>query len=63
VGLTNTLNGITALFATLGGLILQWTDNNYPLLFMITAVGTLIALPLSVSLPEPRRAERKSVLA
>lgn len=63
VGLTNTLNGITALFATLGGLILQWTDNNYPLLFTITAIGTLIALPLSISLPEPRRTKRESVLA
>jgi len=63
VGLTNTLNGITALFATLGGLILQWTDGNYALLFIITAIGTLIALPLSVSLPEPRKVKRESVLA
>ncbi|MBN1247015.1 MAG: MFS transporter [Anaerolineae bacterium] len=62
VGLTNTLNGFTALFATLGGLILQWTDNNYQVLFIITAIGTLIALPLSFSLPEPRKPGRASVL-
>lgn len=62
VGLTNTLNGVTALFATLGGLILQWTNNNYQMLFIITAVGTLLALPLSLGLPEPRKTERTSVL-
>ena len=62
VGLTNTLNGITALFATLGGLILQWTGNNYQILFIITAVGTMMALPLSLGLPEPRKTERASVL-
>jgi MFS family permease len=54
VGLTNTLNGITTLFSTLGGLILQWTGNNYRLLFVITAVALVLAWPLPFSLPEPR---------
>lgn len=62
VGLTNTLNGVTALFSTVGGLILQWTNENYTLLFLITAIGTIAALPLSMSLPEPRTTERESVL-
>jgi MFS family permease len=55
VGLTNTLNGITSLFATLGGLILQWSGNNYRLLFVITGLALLIAWPLPLSLPEPRQ--------
>ncbi len=54
VGLTNTINGITTLFSTIGGLILQWTHSNYDLLFLITAVGTLLALPMLVNLPDPR---------
>jgi MFS family permease len=62
VGLTNTLNGVTALFSTLGGLILAWTGGNYDVLFIITALGTLAALPLAISLPEPRDVERVSVL-
>ncbi len=62
MGLTNTLNGITALFATLGGLILQWTGGNYQILFATTAIGTLIALPMTFTLPEPRKTERASVL-
>lgn len=62
VGLTNTLNGITALFSTLGGLILQWSGENYVMLFAITAVGTLMALPLALTLPEPRTTEHESVL-
>jgi MFS family permease len=57
VGLTNTLNGIATLFSTLGGLILQWTGDNYPLLFGIALVGLLFAWPLPFSLPEPRRRE------
>ena len=63
MGLTNTLNGITALFSTLGGLILAWTGGNYSILFIITAVGTLAALPLAMGLPEPRDVERVSVLS
>jgi MFS family permease len=55
VGLTNTLNGITSLFATLGGLILQWSGNNYRLLFVITVLGLFVAWPLPLSLPEPRQ--------
>jgi MFS family permease len=55
VGLTNTLNGITSLFATLGGLILQWSGNNYRLLFVLTGLGLLMAWPLPLSLPEPRQ--------
>jgi len=54
VGLNNTINGISTLFATLGGLILQWSGNNYGLLFTITALGTLTALPLSLRIPDPR---------
>ncbi len=56
VGLTNTLNGITAL-PTLGGLILQWTDNNYPLVHDHCS-RTLMRCLLSVSL-RTCRAERK----
>ncbi|MGC9467309.1 MAG: MFS transporter [Anaerolineae bacterium] len=63
VGLTNSLNGLTALFSTLGGLILQWTGDNYQFLFILTLVGTLIALPLSFGLPEPRETVREKVLA
>jgi len=55
VGLTNTLNGITSLFAALGGLILQWSGNNYQLLFIITGLGLLVAWPLPLTLPEPRQ--------
>jgi MFS family permease len=55
VGLTNTINGVTTLFATLGGLILQWTNDNYTLLFGITFAGLLLAWPLPFTLPEPRR--------
>lgn len=62
VGLSNTLNGLTALFSTVGGLILAWTQDNYQMLFIITAVGTLLALPLALGLPEPREGERTSVL-
>ncbi len=62
MGLTNTLGGITALFSTLGGFILEWSHSNYQILFIITAVGILAALPLSLSLPEPRHTERASVL-
>jgi MFS family permease len=54
VGLTNTLNGVATLFATLGGLILQWTDNNYQMLFAITIAGLFLAWPLPFWLPEPR---------
>jgi MFS family permease len=54
VGLTNTLNGVTMLFSALGGLILAWTGNNYGLLFAITLVGTAIALPVALGMPEPR---------
>jgi MFS family permease len=55
VGLTNTLNGIATLFSTLGGLILQWTNDNYNALFLITFLGLLLAWPLPFGLPEPRQ--------
>ncbi|MBN2391613.1 MAG: MFS transporter [Anaerolineae bacterium] len=55
VGLTNTINGITTLFSTIGGLILQWTHSNYGFLFLITAAGTLLALPILINLPDPRK--------
>lgn len=54
IGLNNTINGISTLFSTLGGLILQWTGNNYGLLFAITIFATLSALPLSLRLRDPR---------
>ena len=54
VGLNNTINGVSTLFSTLGGLILQWTGNNYSLLFVITVFATLSALPLSLRLRDPR---------
>jgi MFS family permease len=54
VGLTNTLNGIVPVFSTLGGLFLQWTGENYRLLFAITIAGLLLAWPLALSLAEPR---------
>ena len=58
VGLTNTLNGITPLFSTLGGLILQWSGKDYRLLFAITLVGLVLTWPLSLRLPEPRHKEQ-----
>lgn len=54
VGLTNTINGVTTLFSTLGGLLLQWTGDNYSLLFLVTAAGTALAWPVLISLPDPR---------
>ena len=58
VGLTNTINGLTTVFATVGGLILQWTDNNYRFLFVITLLGLLSAWTLPFGLPEPRHQPR-----
>jgi len=60
VGLTNTLNGITPLFSTLGGLILQWSGKNYRLLFAVTLVGLVLTWPLSLHLPEPRHKEQRA---
>lgn len=57
VGLTNTVNGVTMLFSALGGLILAWTNENYIVLFGITLVGTALAWPLALTLPEPRDLE------
>ncbi|TFG71872.1 MAG: MFS transporter [Anaerolineales bacterium] len=57
MGLTNTLSGITAIFSTLGGIILQWSGNNYNLLFILTLIGTLCAWPFVAILPEPRHLE------
>jgi MFS family permease len=62
VGVTNTMNGITALVSVLGGALLQWTGNNYTLLFAVTAIGTLATLPISLTLPEPRHRVPTSVL-
>ena len=55
LGLTNTLSGITAVFSTLGGIILQLSGNNYSLLFVLTLIGTACAWPLVAALPEPRQ--------
>lgn len=63
MGLTNTLNGLTALVSIVGGAILQWTGGNYAVLFAVTAIGTLAALPLALTIPEPRHAQRESVLS
>ncbi|MGC9520912.1 MAG: MFS transporter [Anaerolineae bacterium] len=63
VGLSNTLNGVSALTSVLGGAILQWTNQNYTILFALTAIGTLATLPVWLSVPEPRDRERESVLA
>ena len=60
VGLTNTLNGITPLFSALGGLILQWTDKDYWLLFAVTLAGLVLTWPLSLRLPEPRQKSEKA---
>ncbi len=57
VGLTNTLSGITAIFSTLGGIILQWSGHNYSLLFGLTLIGTICAWPFVAGLPEPRHLE------
>jgi len=58
IGLTNTLNGITPLLSTLGGLILQWSGKDYRLLFAITLTGLVLTWPLSLRLPEPRHKEQ-----
>lgn len=60
VGLTNTLNGISPLFSTLGGLILQWSGKDYRLLFALTLAGLVLTWPLSLRLPEPRHKEQTS---
>jgi len=57
VGLNNTINGVATLFTTLGGLILQWSGNNYNLLFVIAALGTLAALPVALRMRDPRESE------
>jgi MFS family permease len=54
VGLTNTLNGVTTLFSTLGGLILAWTNNNYVVLFALTLAGLSLSWPLALGLQDPR---------
>jgi MFS family permease len=62
VGLTNTLNGFTSLFAILGGLFLEWSGNNFRLLFAITALGVLTAWSLPLRLPEPRQRQETAAL-
>jgi MFS family permease len=54
VGLTNTLNGVTTLFSTLGGLILAWTNDNYVVLFVLTLAGLSLVWPLALRLKDPR---------
>ena len=56
VGLTNTINGVSMIFSALGGVILQWSNNNYVLLFGLAIAGMLASLPLTIGLPEPRQA-------
>jgi MFS family permease len=52
MGLTNTLTGVLIVLPILGGYLLQRT--SYPVLFATTAVGTLAAAVLALSLPNPR---------
>jgi MFS family permease len=59
VGLTNTLNGVTTLFSTLGGLILAWTGENYVFLFVVTLAGLSLAWPLALRLQDPRHTPPK----
>jgi MFS family permease len=54
VGMTNTFNSVSALVSTLGGLMLQWSNQNYVLLFAMAALGTLAAFPLLQTLPKLR---------
>jgi len=56
VGLTNTINGVSMILSAVGGVILQWTNNNYALLFGIAIVGMALSLPMTLALPEPRHA-------
>jgi MFS family permease len=56
VGLTNTLNGVTTLFSTLGGLVLSWTNDNYVVLFCLTLAGLSLSWPLALRLQDPRHA-------
>ncbi|MBN1936180.1 MAG: MFS transporter [Anaerolineae bacterium] len=58
VGLTNTINGVSMIFSALGGVILQWTNNNYALLFILAIIGIATALPMTLGLPEPRHAKK-----
>jgi MFS family permease len=52
LGLTNTLTGVLIVLPMLGGFLLQRT--SYPLLFGLTALGTLSAALLALRLPNPR---------
>jgi MFS family permease len=54
IGMTNTFNSVGALISMVGGLILQWTHQNYVLLFAMAALGTLAALPVLLTLPKVR---------
>jgi MFS family permease len=53
MGLTNTLSGLLVLVPLAGGWILE--HANYPLLFVLAAVGTLAAALLALRLPSPQR--------
>jgi MFS family permease len=52
MGLTNTFAGLLIIMPMVGGFILQRT--SYPVLFAVTAVGTLAAALLALGLPNPR---------
>jgi MFS family permease len=52
MGLTNTLGGLLIVLPTLGGWILE--KASYPVLFGITAIGTLAGLIASLRLPPSR---------
>lgn len=52
MGLTNTLSGALVVVPMLGGFLLQRT--SYPVLFAVTALGTLAAAIVALRLPNPR---------
>ena len=53
MGLTNTLSGLLVLVPLAGGWILE--HASYPALFVLAAVGTLLAAILALGLPSPKR--------
>jgi MFS family permease len=53
MGLTNTITGLLIAVPLVGGLLLQMT--SYPVLFALTAIGTLGGALLSLRLPNPRK--------
>lgn len=59
MGLFNTMSGILVLLPTLGGWLLE--EASYSILFLITAVGLVMAHVLSMGLPFARRSVKAQV--